>query len=312
MSDVVTTQRAVDLAERTQAKLLQARHESGVISAQAIFPNDRVDLSPSAQKVVSGDETQSANLAAGSTPAFRDAVVSGAASGIAAITQQLDHLMTLYGVGSDLTNIAGQKVSQALRAEVKSIAGTVEPPAIDMQVRQALNLVVKELTVTLPDPGEDANGVTVDYAKVDFQYSFKDAAGSLLTPAGATGTDENGNAVDLSQAGQGVFFAPFGSSSQSASDSQVSAFDRFTSRSSDTPRADPQADAAAATRPDVNQDGARNDADRGALVVVQGNSPRTRQAETGVAQFIADVAVPIALRSSEATPSRSNSRDEKR
>ncbi|MGE4526781.1 MAG: hypothetical protein AB7D00_00310 [Rhodospirillaceae bacterium] len=289
MSDVTTTLRTQEVSERMQAKLAQAHAGAAAQTPQAVFPGDQVELSAEAQQMIAGNAAQTNDA----TTSLRQSVLSGANNALSEVSVRLNRLMAVYGVNNSQTNAAGGKVIEAIRNEVQRVAATVEPPTIDTQVRQELNLIIRQIAVqmSLPDNPAEAPEVSVDIGSAEFAYAPADEpTGGLLAAPGAQGTDESGAPADISQAGRGTYFT-------SAESAGASALDRFAARPSQT---DPQT----AARPDINQDGARNEADNGAVLVVHDSPRQERQAETGLAQFVADLAVPIAVRGSEAVPSR--------
>ncbi|MBN2752511.1 MAG: hypothetical protein JXQ84_07350 [Rhodospirillaceae bacterium] len=305
MSDVTTSLRAQEINERTQSKVLQAHAGAAVQAAQAIFPGDQVDLSPAAKEAIAGGASETTD----STAHFRDAVRSGANQALSEVTARLNRLMSVYGVTANQTNIAGNRVVDAIRNEVRRVIGTIDPPLVEMQVRQELNFIVHQMEVKV-DLAEDLNTdptVSVEIGSATMEYTPEGPTGGLLVTPGTLGVDESGNTVDLSQAKHGLFFSATGSSLDT-NGSGISALDRYSGRLA-AATGNGQSSTAAAL-PDINQDGARNEADRnGAVLIVQGGPTQNRQAETGLAQFIADLAVPIAVRASEAVPSRLSRRN---
>jgi hypothetical protein len=308
MSDVTTSLRAQEIAERTQARQMQVHAGVAAQTAQAVFPDDQVKLSSAAQERLAEDSGAAGDPA----ERFRAAVAGSADDALSKVTSQLNHLMTVYGVTGSQTNLSGNKVVDALRNEVRRLAGVVDPPAIDTQVRQELNLIVRqmEVKVALKDELEapNPNPVSVEFGLATLEYSGADTTvGSLLEEPGSMGSDAAGNAVDLSTVNNGLFFTASGAGA--AADGGAAALDRFSGRLSPSGLATDAQGTKTSSLPDLNQDGARNDSDRGAVVVVRGSPRQDRQAETGVAQFVADLAVPIAVRASEAMPSRVQRRD---
>ncbi|WP_337997827.1 hypothetical protein [Oleispirillum naphthae] len=289
MSDVTTTLRTQEISERMQAKQAQAHAGAATQTPQAAFPGDQVDLSAEAQQLIAGNATQTDDA----TTRSQQSVLSSANAALSEVSMRLNRLMAVYGVNSSQTNVAGGKVIEAIRNEVQRVAATVEPPTIDAQVRQELNLIIRQIAVqmSLPDDPAEPPEVSVDIGSAEFAYAPADEpTGSLLVAPGTQGTDESGAPADLSQAGRGTYFTTGDAAS-------ASALDRFAARPAQT-------DAQTAARPDLNQDGARNEADNGAVLLVRDSPRQERQAEAGLAQFVADLAVPIATRGSEAVPNR--------
>jgi len=328
MSDVMTSQRALEISERTRESLKQGHNVVPVQTPQAVFPDDRVELSAAAKSIAAGEATSASPERR--DPDLQHQIVQAADKSLDEMNSQLDRLMGIYGVNSAQKNQGGQKITEALRNEVRRLAGTVSPPALDVQIKQELNLIVRKMEITVSVTGQDdvENNVTVDFGSVDLQYNYKDELGELLVPQGTQGTDSSGVMSDLGQAQNGLFFleslsgtggTPFSGTGESPvranentpnNDAGVSALDRFSGRLAD-PTAAPnptQADQApaAASRPDINQDGNRNANDSNALVIVRSTPSQQQQLSQGLSVFVADIAVPIAIRGSEATPSRTN------
>ncbi len=254
---------------------------------------------------------------------FRQQVLEGASKAVGEMNTQLDRLMNVYGVSSAQTTRAGRKVTEALRNEVLRLAGTVMPPALDVQVQQELNLVAREIEIKLEITGQDEvdNNIKVDIRKVELEYDFKDEMNNLLVPEGTMGTDTDGVLTDIGRQQSGLFFlnadqSPLGGdprsglgapqNTENTASGSLNAFDRFTAPQSTatTPSASDTAPAAQAARPDFNQDGNRDAADSGALVVVRQTPAQEQQASYGASILVADISVPIQVRGSEATPSR--------
>lgn len=286
MSDISSTLRTQEVSERIHAQY--ARNQGVAVQApQAVFPEDRVELSSTAQRVVEGGAT-------GDRASFRQDVLAEGDGALSRMTARLNRLMSVYGVTSAQETIGGHRVVDVLQNELKRLVGTVEPPAIDNQVKQELNFIVRQMEIRqdffdgLDDSGTAAS-MMIDIGDASLEWGPAGQSGALLAPPATPGTDAAGNAVDLSQVGDGVYHV-------SASSGGASAFDRNAGRLA--------ADAAPArARPDLNQDGARNEADAAVGVVIV-HDDQSRQAATGIAQFVADLAVPIAVRGAEATPSR--------
>lgn len=306
MSDVTTSLRAQEITERTQARLMQAHAGVAAQTAQAVFPDDQVKLSSAAQERLAGES----GAAGDPTARFRAAVTGSANDALSEVTSQLNRLMTVYGVTNSQTNLSGNKVVDVLRNEMRRLAGVVDPPSVDTQVRQELNLIVRQMEVKmeLKEDLETPNPVSVEIGLATLEYGGADAAvGSLLEEPGSMGSDAAGNAVDLSTVNNGLFFTASGAGT--TADGGAAALDRFSGRLSPSGLPTDAQGTKTSALPDLNQDGARNDSDRGAVMVVRGSPRQDRQAETGVAQFVADLAVPIAVRASEAMPSRVQRRD---
>ncbi len=306
MSDVTTSLRAQEVSERAQARLTQAYAGTAVQTSQAVFPDDKVQLSSEAQQRIA-EESGSTN--ADTAPGFQAAVRSSANDAMSEVTARLNRLMTVYGVTNSQTTISGSKVVDVLRNEIKRLVGTVEPPTIDTQVRQELNFIVRQMEVKMEmkKETESPDDVSVEIGLASLEYgNAANPVGALLSEPGNMGSDASGNTVDLSTVNNGLFFTQGGDDAFGGG----SALDRFSGRlTSPTAQADAASEKAAAALPDVNQDGARNQSDRGAVMVVRGSPKQDRIAETGIAQFVADLAVPISVRASEATPSRVQRRD---
>lgn len=282
MSDISSTLRTQEAQERIHGQYARTQGLA-VQTVQAVFPEDRVELSPSAQRVVSGASAD-----------FRRDVLSQGNDTLARMEVRLNRLMSVYGVTSEQTTVSGHRIVDVLKNELRRLVGTVEPPTLDTQVKQELNFIARQMEIRqdffdgLDDQGTAAS-VSVTIGDASLEWGPPGQSGALLAPPGTFATDESGATVDVSQAGSGVFRL----SADPASG--LSAFDRNAGRLS------PQGTAPA--RPDLNQDGARNEADA-AVGVVLLRDDANRQAAAGIAQFVADLAVPIAVRGGEATPSR--------
>ncbi len=315
MSDISSTVRTQEIQERVRAQYAHAAALS-VQSPHAVFPEDRVELSNSAKQLVPSEATSD------STARFRQNVLAEGDDALKRMTTRLDRLMSVYGVNSTQTNISGQKVVETLRNELKRIVGTVKPPTIDTQVRQELNFIVKQMEIKketqeivngtadsdtsgYPDansgkPGADTDEISITIGSAALEWGPAGQSGSLLADPGTLVTNAAGRTVDLSQASNGVFFAGASFSSASA-EPTASALDRNAGRLAQPAAQQPQRAALA----DLNQDGARNEADTSVSVVVARDSgSQSRQAAAGLAQFIADLAVPIAVRDASTTASR--------
>jgi len=254
-----------------------------------VFPGDQVQLSAEAQQLLAGDAAQTNDA----TASLHQSVLSGTSNALSEVSVRLNRLMAVYGVNNSQTNAAGGKVIDAIRTEVQRVAASVQPPTVDTQVRQELNLIIRQMAVQmeLSDDPASPPEVSVDIGSAEFAYAPADEpTGSLLAAPGTQGTDESGTPADVSQTGRGTFFT-------GVSAAGTSALDRFAARPAQT-------DAQTAARPDLNQDGSRNEGDNGAVLLVHDSPRQERQAETGLAQFVADLAVPIAVRGSEAVPNR--------
>jgi hypothetical protein len=305
MSDVTTSLRAQEISERTQGRAAQAYAGVAVQAPQTVFPDDKVQLSSAAQQRIA---EESGAAVADTTAGYQAAAGSAADDALSEMTTRLNRLMSVYGVTSSQTTLFGSKVVDVLRNEVKRLAGTVEPPTIETQVRQELNFIVRQMEVKmdLNQDHDSPNAVSVDLGLATLEYAdASEPVGSLLAEPGSTGADAAGNPVNLSTVNSGLFFTETGNESASGG----SAFDRFSGRLSTAAMQTAEEENKAAVLPDINQDGARNDSDRGAVMVVRGAPKQDRQAETGIAQFVADLAVPIPVRASEATPSRGQRRE---
>lgn len=298
MSDITSTLRTQEIAERVHAQYARTQGIS-VQTPQAVFPEDRVELSSDAQKLVAGETTSDTQAS------FRQSVLAEGDDALSRMTVRLNRLMSVYGVNSSQTTISGHKVVDVLQNELKRLVGTVEPPTIDNQVKQELNFIVRQMEIKadfldgLDDDGTAAS-VSVEIGDASLEWGDPGQSGALLAAPGTLGVTEDGRSVDLSQVGNGVYHldptvSPDGSSS----------FDRNAGRlSSDA--------GAAGSRPDLNHDGARNEADGAVgVVIVNDAESQNRQAATGLAQFVADLAVPIAVRAAEATPSRPQAFEER-
>lgn len=306
MSDVSSTLRTQEVKERIQAQYAQAA-ALGVQSPKAIFPEDRIELSDAAKRIVPGEATSD------SQARFRQNVLSAGDDALSRMTTRLNQLMSVYGVNSSQTNLSGQKVVDTLRNELKRLVGTVEPPTIDTQVRQELNFIVRQMEIkkeiedALETPGSGT--VSVEIGSASLEWGIAGQTGSLLAQSGTLVTDAEGRTVDLSRANNGVFFAnpQSGGASPSAAPT-ATALDINAGRLAQPATAQPQR----AALPDLNQDGSRNEADTSVSVVVARDSgTQARQASTGLAGFVADLAVPIAVRAAEATPSRPQTFEER-
>lgn len=287
MSDISSTLRTQEVSERVHAQYARAQGIA-VQSPQAVFPEDRVELSSQARTVVADTS--------GSQSSFRQDVLGEGNDAISRMSVRLNRLMAVYGV-TDQTTVSGHRVADVLLNELKRLVGTVEPPTIDTQVKQELNFIVRQMEIRqdffdgLDDQGTAAS-VSIELGDASLEWGPPGQSGALLAPPATPGTDAAGNTVDVSRVGGGVYHIAPPESSEGGS----SAFDRNAGRLA--------ADATTArARPDLNQDGARNEADA-AVGVVLIHDDQSRQAATGIAQFVADLAVPIAVRGAEAMPSR--------
>lgn len=305
MSDISSTVRTQEAQERIRAQYAQAA-ALGVQSPQAVFPEDRVELSSDAKRLVPSEATSD------STARFRQSVLGAGDDALSQMTTRLNRLMSVYGVNSTQTNVSGQKVVETLRNELKRLVGTVEPPALDSQVRQELNFIVRQMEIkqeiedTLTGKSEASGEITVEIGSASLAWAPSGQSGSLLAEPGTLVSDSSGRTVDLSQASNGVFFA--GSGSSSNAQPTASALDRNAGRLAQPAGSQPQRSAL----PDLNQDGARNEADTSVSVVVaRDTGSQNRQAMTGLAQFVADLAVPIAVRAATPTASRPQSFEER-
>lgn len=306
MSDITSTLRTQEVAERVNAQY--ARTQGIAVQApQAVFPDDRVELSSNAQRVVEGAaDVNRAN--------FRQEVMAEGSDALNRLTARLNRLLSVYGVTSEQTTVSGHRVVDVLRNELQRLVGTVEPPTIDNQVKQELNFIARQMEIrqdffdglddsgtaasdmnASADTGSGGSSLSISFGETSLEWGAAGQSGALLAPPATPGTDESGNTVDISQVGGGVYHL-------SPSAATASAFDRNAGRFSDQNPAQ--------TRPDLNQDGARNEADAAAALVVV-HDDASRQAATGVAMFVADLAVPIAVRGAEATPSRPLSFEER-
>lgn len=322
MSDISSTVRTQEIQDRVRAQYAHAA-ALGVQAPQAVFPEDRVELSNSAKQLVPSEATSD------STARFRQNVLAEGDDALKRMTTRLDRLMSVYGVNSTQTNISGQKVVETLRNELKRIVGTVKPPTIDTQVRQELNFIVKQMEIKKeiqdiatgaaeddaaanPDansgkPASDTEEISVSVGSVSLEWGPAGQSGSLLADPGTLVTDVSGRTVDLSQASNGVFFAARDDASASAQPT-ASALDRNAGRLAQPAAQQPQRAALA----DLNQDGARNEADTSVSVVVARDSGnQARQASAGLAQFVADLAVPIAVRDATPTANRPQTFEER-
>jgi hypothetical protein len=320
MSDISSTVRTQEIQDRVRAQYAHAS-ALGVQSPQAVFPEDRVELSSNAKQLVPSEATSD------STARFRQNVLAEGDDALKRMTTRLDRLMSVYGVNSTQTNISGQKVVETLRNELKRIVGTVKPPTIDTQVRQELNFIVKQMEIKKETqdiangtddsnafgnsdanakPGSDAADaeVSVTLGSVSLEWGPAGQSGSLLAEPGTLVSDSSGRTVDLSQASNGVFYADARSQTSASTDPTASALDQNAGRLAQPAAQQPQRSAL----PDLNQDGARNEADTSVSVVVaRDTGSQSRQAAAGLAQFVADLAVPIAVRDASPTASRPQS-----
>lgn len=303
MSDITSTLRTQEVAERVHAQYARTQGLA-VQTPQAVFPEDRVELSSNAQRVVMGDSAQAG---------FRQDVLAEGDESLNRMTARLNRLMSVYGVTSDQTTVSGHRIIDVLQNELRRLVGTVEPPTLDTQVKQELNFIARQMEIRedffdglddsgtaaseAPSPGDAGGGssLTISFGETSLEWGPAGQSGALLAPPATPGTDESGNTVDISRVGGGVYHL-------SPSAVTASALDRNAGRFLDQ--------GSAGARPDLNQDGARNEADASAALVIV-HDDASRQAATGVAMFVADLAVPIAVRGAEATPSRPLSFEER-
>lgn len=309
MSDISSTVRTQETQERVRAQYAHAA-ALGVQSPQAVFPEDRVELSSDAKRLVPSEATSN------STASFRQSVLGEGDDALSRMTTRLNRLMSVYGVTSAQTTVSGQKVVDTLRNELKRLVGTVEPPAVDTQVRQELNFIVKQMEIKKEiedalsgedDAAQAAAGITVEIGSASLEWGPAGQSGSLLAEPGTLVSDSSGRTVDLSQASNGVFYADARSQPSPSAAPTASSLDRNAGRLTQPAAQQPQRAAVA----DLNQDGARNEADTSVSVVVaRDGGSQSRQAATGLAQLVADIAVPIAVRDASPTASRPHSFEE--
>lgn len=309
MSDITSTARTQEIQERVHAQYAQAS-ALGVQAPQAVFPEDRVELSTDAKRLVPSEKTSD------SMARFRQNVLGEGDDALSRMTTRLNRLMSVYGVTNAQTNLSGQKVVDTLRNELKRLVGTVEPPTVDTQVRQELNFIVKQMeikqeiedAVTGEDEGNASGGISVEIGSASLEWGPPGQSGSLLAEPGTLVADSMGRLVDLSQARNGVYFGSADSQYSPSAEPTGSALDRNAGRLAQPAAQQPQR----AQLPDLNQDGSRNEADTSVSVVVaRETGAQSRQAATGLAQFVADLAVPISVRDASPTASRPQSFEER-
>ena len=309
MSDISSTARTQETQERLRAQYAQAS-ALGVQAPQAVFPEDRVELSNDAKRLVPSEKTSD------STARFRQNVLGDGDDALSRMTTRLNRLMSVYGVNSTQTTLSGQKVVETLRNELKRLVGTVEPPTVDTQVRQELNFIVKQMEIkqeiedaaTGEDDPSKSGGISVEIGSAALEWGPPGQSGSLLAEPGTLVSDSSGRTVDLSQARDGVFYADAQSRPSPSVEPTASALDRNAGRLAQPASQQPQR----APVLDLNQDGARNEADTSVSVVVAREAgSQSRQAAAGLAQFVADLAVPISVRDATPTASRPQSFEER-
>ena len=178
MSDVTTSLRAQEITERTQARVLQAHAGAAAKTPQAVFPGDNVVLSDAAQELMAGAALETGD----SLSRFQQAVASSADDAISEVTTRLNRLMSVYGLNNTQTNISDHKVIEVLRNEVRRLAGTVEPPTINTQVRQELNFIVRQMEVkmAIKEDVESPDDVSVDFGSTSLEYGTDRVGGGAV------------------------------------------------------------------------------------------------------------------------------------